>query len=222
MRSFKHINGHYIFSRLSLMFYSRRNPDLPWLTPAANKILKSILKKTDQMLEFWSGRSTLWFAEHVGHLTSVENNQEWYDKVQQMLGDRQFTNVDYLYHATGDDEVGSFDEPYVAVAGKLADASVYDMLEAWTRGTAGGVGDIIVEVRGVTSIKQAIKIKKALAAVKGVDEVHREGAKGTVKFTVVTAMNAEGFVEYMVEFAFDGFELEIEDQKSKTIVCTIQ
>jgi len=106
--------------------------------------------------------------------------------------------------------------------GKLADASVYDMLEAWTRGTAGGVGDIIVEVRGVKSIKQAIKIKKALAAVKGVDEVHRDGAKGTVKFTVVTAMNAEGFVEHMVEFTFDGFELEIEDQKSKTIVCTIK
>jgi hypothetical protein len=106
--------------------------------------------------------------------------------------------------------------------GKLADASVYDMLEAWTRGTAGGVGDIIVEVRGVTSIKQAIEIKKALAAVNGVDEVERDGAKGTVKYTVVTAMNAESYVEHMVEFSFDGFEIEIEDQKSKTIVCTIK
>jgi len=106
--------------------------------------------------------------------------------------------------------------------GKLADASIYDLLEAWTRGTAGGVGDIIVEVRGVGSIKQAIKIKKALAAVKGVEEVHRDGAKGTVKFTVVTAANAEDFVEQVVEFSFDDFNLEVEDQKSKTIVCTIK
>ncbi len=105
---------------------------------------------------------------------------------------------------------------------KLADASIYDMLEAWTRGTAGGVGDIIIEVRGVTSVKQAIDIKKALSGVENVEEVTKEGAKGTVKFTVVTAMSAEEYVEHLVEMKFDGFELEVEDQKTKTIICTVK
>lgn len=105
---------------------------------------------------------------------------------------------------------------------KLADACVYDMLEAWTRGTAGGVGDIIVEVTNVASIKQAIDIKKALAGVKGVEEVNKDGAKGTVKFTVVTAMSAEEYVEHLVEMQFEDFKLEVEDQKMKTIRCKVE
>ncbi len=105
---------------------------------------------------------------------------------------------------------------------KLADASVYDLLEAWTRGTAGGVGDIIVEVHNVGSITQGIAIKKALEEIKGVEEVNRDGAKGTVRFTVVTAMNAENFVEHVVELKFEDFKLEVEDQKMKTIICKIE
>jgi hypothetical protein len=105
---------------------------------------------------------------------------------------------------------------------KLADASVFDMLEAWSRGTAGGVGDIIVEVRDVATVEQAIKIKKALEAVKGVEEVSKDGAKGTVKFTVVTNLSAETFVEQMVEMKFEDFKLEIEDQKMKTIICKVK
>lgn len=105
---------------------------------------------------------------------------------------------------------------------RLADQSIYDLLEAWTRGTMGGVGDIIVEVRNITNIKQAIMIKKALAEVKGVEEVNKEGAKGTVKFTVVTAMSAEEFVEHVVEIKFDEFEWDVEDQKMKTIICVVK
>ncbi len=105
---------------------------------------------------------------------------------------------------------------------KLADASVYDLLEAWARGTAGGVGDLIVEVRNVATVNQSIEIRKALAAVKGVEEVQKDGAKGTVKYTVVTQLSAEDFVEALVEIKFDEFKLEIEDQKSKTIVCTVK
>lgn len=104
----------------------------------------------------------------------------------------------------------------------LATASVYDILEAWTRGTAGGVGDIIVEVRGLTSAKQTIAIKKALEELDGVEEVSKEGLKGTVKFTVVTARSAEELVEPLVELTFDGFEWEVEDQKMKTIRCTVK
>jgi len=105
---------------------------------------------------------------------------------------------------------------------KLAEASVYDMLEAWSRGTAGGGGDVIIEVHNIANIKQAILIKKALAAISGVEEVIKDGAKGTVKYTVVTNMTAETYVEHMIEMTFDGFELDIEDQKMKTIICKVK
>lgn len=105
---------------------------------------------------------------------------------------------------------------------KLAESSVYDLLEAWTRGTAGGVGDVIVEVGNVADIKQGILIKKVLAEISGVEEVVKDGAKGTVKYTVQTNMNAEEFVEHLIEAKFEGFELDITDQKMKTITCRVK
>lgn len=105
---------------------------------------------------------------------------------------------------------------------KLADASIYDMLEAWTRGTSGGVGDIIIEVSDVADARQAIQIKKALGSLQGVEEVGKDGLKGSVRFTVTVNMGAEEFLEHMIELTFDGFELEFVDQKMKTIVCKVK
>lgn len=105
---------------------------------------------------------------------------------------------------------------------KLAEATVYDLLEAWTRGTAGGVGDIIIEVSNIAGVRQAIAIKKALATIQGVEDVTRDGVKGNVRYTVSINMGAEEFLEHLIELSFDGFELDVEDQKMKTIVCKIK
>ncbi len=105
---------------------------------------------------------------------------------------------------------------------KLADASVYDLLEAWTRGTAGGVGDVIVEVGNVADVKQSILIKRALEEIPGVEEVIKDGAKGMVKYTVQTNMNAEALTEHLIDLKLDGFELDITDQKMKTITCKVK
>jgi predicted O-methyltransferase YrrM len=95
MRTFRHWTPRYIRDRLANIYYRRAFPDRPWLTPAANEILISLLRETDIGLEFGSGISTLWFAKRIRHLTSVEHNQIWYGKVQQMLMERHQDNVDY-------------------------------------------------------------------------------------------------------------------------------
>jgi hypothetical protein len=105
---------------------------------------------------------------------------------------------------------------------KLADASVYDLLESWTRGTAGGVGDVILEVSNVADVKQGILIKKALAEIPGIEEVIKDGAKGVVKYTCQTNMNAETLTEHLIEATFQGFELDITDQKARTIVARVK
>ncbi len=105
---------------------------------------------------------------------------------------------------------------------KLAESSVYDLLEAWSRGTAGGAGDVIIEVANVADIKQSIAIKKMLEAIPGVEEVVKEGVKGQVKYTVQTNMTAETVTEHIAEAKLDGFTLDIEDQKAKTINCTVK
>jgi len=80
MRSFGHLTPRYIWNRLALIVYEQNNPNLPWITRDMINILETWLRPTDIGLEFGSGRSTSWFASRVSHLTSVEDNSEWYQR----------------------------------------------------------------------------------------------------------------------------------------------
>jgi len=66
--------------------------------------LKSLMAKNQRdyiishvknhMLEFGSGGSSLYFAQHVPYLTSIEHSRKWYDKLKPLMPD----NVDYQLH----------------------------------------------------------------------------------------------------------------------------
>lgn len=85
MRSFRHWNPRYIWNRIALMAEERQHPDAPWLTRPMIDILETWLRPNDVGLEFGSGRSTIWFAQRIKHLTSVENDPGWYAKVKVSL-----------------------------------------------------------------------------------------------------------------------------------------
>ena len=96
MRSFKHWTAHYIISRVVERYYHQTHADEPWLTPQAVRLLEGWLKPTDRMLEFGSGRSTLWFARRVASLVSVEHDPRWYERVDASLKEQHLENVTYL------------------------------------------------------------------------------------------------------------------------------
>lgn len=74
----------------------RKHPQNPWITANAAHLLQGLLKTTDIGVEFGSGRSTAWFASRLQHLTSVENNPEWYAIVKSQLADAGLkAKVDY-------------------------------------------------------------------------------------------------------------------------------
>ena len=123
MRTFQHWTPRYLKDKLVSNNYRRRYPDRPWLTPAANEFLISILKDSDIALEFGSGNSTLWFARRIQHLTSVEHNQDWYQKVQQMLKENGQDNVDYNCYPREQDGDGSL-SAYVMQAAQFAPGSL--------------------------------------------------------------------------------------------------
>lgn len=124
MRSFRHWTPRYIINRLAEMHYQRSFPDHPWLTRQANEILGSYLKNTDVGVEFGSGRSTLWFAQRVGHLTSVEHNEAWFQKVQQMLKERRIENVEYHLIPLDRDEDDARGAAYVRILDKFGPDSL--------------------------------------------------------------------------------------------------
>ncbi len=96
-RSFSHWSASYLWNRSKEKLYRRQNPDLPWFSPQAIEFLADYLLPSDTGLEFGSGRSTLWFAQKVGQLTSVEHNADWAEKVKAMLAARSLQNAELVF-----------------------------------------------------------------------------------------------------------------------------
>lgn len=61
--------------------FERQNPDSPWFVPAAVSYIEGKLRPDFVGFEWGCGRSTLWFARRVRHLTSVEGRRAWFDEV---------------------------------------------------------------------------------------------------------------------------------------------
>jgi predicted O-methyltransferase YrrM len=95
-RTFKHWTPRYILNRINVYYFEKKNPDLPWLTSGSISLIDNLIKKSDKMIEFGSGRSTAWFAKRVDELTSVETDQFWYEKVKIDLKAYKNTNLIFL------------------------------------------------------------------------------------------------------------------------------
>ncbi len=91
-----HWTPRYVVNRLLLSRYQRAHPDQPWLTRTMIDFLTGYLRPTDLLVEFGSGRSTMWFAKRVAHVISAEHNEQWHAKVAGDLGSKGFRNVTYL------------------------------------------------------------------------------------------------------------------------------
>jgi len=61
------------------------NNPLPWITYSCIQFIKERLTKEISMYEFGSGNSTSFFSKYVNHLTSVEHDKEWYEKVKKNI-----------------------------------------------------------------------------------------------------------------------------------------
>lgn len=71
-----------------------RKDHVPWIVPAATNRLESLISHEWKVLEFGSGSSTVWYASRAGHVTSIEDDERWFEKVNAMLLQRGLTNVD--------------------------------------------------------------------------------------------------------------------------------
>jgi predicted O-methyltransferase YrrM len=104
MRPIRHLTPRYVVDRLAEIRYQRKFPDAPWLTPAANAFLASFLTVADVGFELGSGRSTLWLARRTAHVTSVEGNPAWFERVKGLVAQAGITNVEqHLLLGTEDD-----------------------------------------------------------------------------------------------------------------------
>ena len=111
-----------LYALLRRQIWIRKNPDVPWLTRQAVEILDDRLEPSDVGLEWGSGRSTLWFAQRVAHLTSIEHNDHWYKRIKKLLRDKGIENVELLFAPL--EAKDSTQPDYIRVAAELPKASL--------------------------------------------------------------------------------------------------
>lgn len=73
------------------------NP-LPWVTYPFIDFIASRLNRSMEIFEYGSGNSTLWYAKKVRYVTSVEHEQNWYDKVKSNLPDNASIYYSHLVY----------------------------------------------------------------------------------------------------------------------------
>lgn len=55
---------------------------LPWVTYSFIDFISDRLSKTMDIFEYGSGNSTLWYAKKVNSVTSVEHDENWFEKIK--------------------------------------------------------------------------------------------------------------------------------------------
>lgn len=123
-RTYSHLTPRYVVNRTRQMLYERAHPDDPWLTPAAVRLVSTLLRPADRGAEFGSGRSTLWFAARVAALTSVEHDERWHQSLTATLKDRGVGNVDYILAPEDQPMERGGESAYARAALALPDASI--------------------------------------------------------------------------------------------------
>lgn len=97
-RAFKFYLVHPIIfiRRIGYFFYELKHPDEPWLSPKSVRFLDENLKSDMSLFEWGSGRSTLWFSQRVNEVVSIEYNEQWFHKVQEMIKEVENINLQYV------------------------------------------------------------------------------------------------------------------------------
>lgn len=72
--------------------------DSPWLQPGAIEVMDKFLasRQNPWVFEWGAGGSTIWLAKHAQRVTSVEHNLEWFNRVADVLREKEMQNVEQI------------------------------------------------------------------------------------------------------------------------------
>jgi SAM-dependent methyltransferase len=109
--------------------------EIPWFPYAAIDFLESYLQPSMRVFEFGSGGSTLFFAKRTKHVTAVENDQAWFDRVSERVKSKAIQNVEIKLQQFDFKNPHDFEHSdYLkAMTGAKFDVIVLDGAEEWTQ-----------------------------------------------------------------------------------------
>jgi predicted O-methyltransferase YrrM len=122
-------NPGLIVARIRYWRWERRNSTAPWLCPETVEFLEQRLNKAMVGLEFGSGRSTLWLAQRLSSVASVEHNYNWYRRTadeaekENLNAEMHYVQLDHP-ESEPEREEYAVTPAYVAVLNQFPDASL--------------------------------------------------------------------------------------------------
>jgi predicted O-methyltransferase YrrM len=122
-RRYRHLTPRYMLDRARVIAHERCHPQEPWLTSESVAFLERWLEPDRVGFEWGSGRSTVWFAQRVRRLISVEHDPHWYAEVTQRLEQKGLAPKVFYYRFVVDDFAGS-DQPYVSAISEHHDGGL--------------------------------------------------------------------------------------------------
>jgi len=76
----------------------RDEKPLPWVTYSFIDFISDRLDKNMDIFEYGSGNSTLWYAQKVNSVTSVEHDKQWFEKIKNSMPDNvSIYNEELIY-----------------------------------------------------------------------------------------------------------------------------
>ena len=88
------------YARRCILTCERPQPDFlseprPWMCFPAVEQLERLLTPASKVFEYGSGGSTIFFAQRVAEIVSVEHDRRWYERILREIGRHQLTNIRY-------------------------------------------------------------------------------------------------------------------------------
>jgi hypothetical protein len=67
--------------------------EVPWITQPAIDLLETLIRPTDEGIEFGAGGSTIWFARHCAFVRSVDGFAHWHDPLAARIKALRLDNI---------------------------------------------------------------------------------------------------------------------------------
>lgn len=142
-----HWSPRYLYDRVRLEAWQAVHPGAPWLAPEAVRFLGRWLTGTETVVEFGSGRSTVWFARRAAAVVSVEHDAKWHERVGRRLEAIGAKNVHPLLEAGGGRSYVVAAKPHLTEAPSLVlvDGACRDLCALWALDHCRPGGLIVID-----------------------------------------------------------------------------
>lgn len=97
MRRVNHWSFLYFINRFNKFKYELKNPFDPFLNRDVIFFLKKYLNKKDFVVEFGSGRSTLWFSNYCKSILSFESNKQYFNMLLSKVEKNHIQNCEIRF-----------------------------------------------------------------------------------------------------------------------------